>query len=149
MPTLAAPTMLDRYIAQFPGSRRRYDEAKKIFPDGVTHEARSLEPFPSYFDRQRGARKWDIDGNEFIDYWTGHGSMLLRALASRSHRGGAQADQQVDAHRRPAARRRDRMGPLYPETSPECGKVALRGLRHRGDAHGDSAGVCTRAGRRC
>ncbi len=77
MPMVASPTMLDRYISEFAASRRRYEEAKKIFPDGVTHEARGLEPFPIYIDRQRGARKWDIDGHEFIDYWTGHGSMLL------------------------------------------------------------------------
>src|SRR5580700_6410618 len=77
MPMVASPTMLDRYISEFAASRRRYEEAKKIFPDGVTHEARGLEPFPIYIDRQRGARKWDIDGHEFVDYWTGHGSMLL------------------------------------------------------------------------
>jgi glutamate-1-semialdehyde 2,1-aminomutase len=100
MPTLAAPHMLDRYIAEFPASRRRFEEARKIFPDGVTHESRSLEPFPIFIDRQLGARKWDIDGHEFIDYWTGHGSMLLghshpevvaavqKQMAKSTHAGG-------------------------------------------------------------
>src|SRR5258708_1462734 len=74
---LAAPTLLDRYSAEFAGSRRRFEEAKRIFPDGVTHDLRFLEPFPIYVDRQKGSRKWDIDGHEFIDYWSGHGSMLL------------------------------------------------------------------------
>lgn len=71
------PTLLDRYTSEFPGSCRRFAEAKTIFPDGVTHDLRSLEPFPIYIDRQKGACKWDVDGHEFIDYWAGHGSMLL------------------------------------------------------------------------
>jgi glutamate-1-semialdehyde 2,1-aminomutase len=28
-------------------------------------------------DRQKGSRKWDVDGHEFVDYWSGHGAMLL------------------------------------------------------------------------
>jgi len=27
--------------------------------------------------RAAGARKWDVDGNEYVDYWMGHGSLLL------------------------------------------------------------------------
>ncbi|MCE9532178.1 MAG: aminotransferase class III-fold pyridoxal phosphate-dependent enzyme [Planctomycetes bacterium] len=69
--------MLERYTTKFAGSRRRFEEAKTIFPDGVTHDLRLLEPFPIYIDRQKGSHKWDIDGNEFIDYWSGHGSMIL------------------------------------------------------------------------
>ena len=77
MNTRTALSLDDRYTTAFLGSRKRFEEAKQIFPDGVTHDLRSLEPFPIYIDRQQGARKWDIDGNEFIDYWAGHGSMLL------------------------------------------------------------------------
>ena len=28
-------------------------------------------------DYARGANKWDVDGHELIDYWAGHGSLLL------------------------------------------------------------------------
>jgi len=77
MSAVAAATLLDRYVSEFPGSRRRFEEAKKIFPDGVTHDSRSLQPFPIYVDRQKGSHKWDVDGHEFVDYWSGHGSMLL------------------------------------------------------------------------
>src|SRR5262249_4070349 len=76
MPILAA-TLLDRYAAEFAGSRRRFEEAKGIFPDGVTHGLRSLEQFPGDIDRQKGSHKWDVDGHEFVDYWSGHGAMLL------------------------------------------------------------------------
>src|SRR5579872_6713987 len=70
-------TLTARYEAAFPNSRRLYEEARGLFPDGVTHDLRRLEPFPVYVDRAEGARKWDVDGHELIDYWSGHGAILL------------------------------------------------------------------------
>lgn len=52
-------------------------EAEHLFPDGVTHDGRKSQPFRVYMDRGFGPRKWDIDGNVYIDYRTGHGSMIL------------------------------------------------------------------------
>jgi glutamate-1-semialdehyde 2,1-aminomutase len=59
------------------GSAARYERARELFPSGVTHDARYVAPFPLYVERSLGARKWDVDGNELIDYWTGHGALLL------------------------------------------------------------------------
>jgi glutamate-1-semialdehyde 2,1-aminomutase len=75
--TLARGTLTERYEAEFAGSRRRYEEARALFPGGVTHDLRYLEPFPVYVDHARGSRKWDVDGHELIDYWSGHGALLL------------------------------------------------------------------------
>jgi glutamate-1-semialdehyde 2,1-aminomutase len=69
--------ILDRYRSEFAGSASRYEHARTVLPAGVTHDLRYMEPFPIYIDRQCGARKWDVDGHELIDYWSGHGSMLL------------------------------------------------------------------------
>src|SRR4029077_9749722 len=60
-----------------PGSANLYRQAQGIFPQGVTHDLRYLEPFPIYIDRAQGAHKWDVDGHELIDYWSGHGALLL------------------------------------------------------------------------
>ncbi len=65
------------YRAKFGGSQRLYERALKLFPNGVTHDGRYLEPFPIYVDRAAGSRKWDVDGNEIVDYWVGHGALLL------------------------------------------------------------------------
>ncbi|HET6324566.1 MAG TPA: aminotransferase class III-fold pyridoxal phosphate-dependent enzyme [Planctomycetaceae bacterium] len=65
------------FAGKFPGSQRLYERACKLFPNGVTHDARYLEPFPIYVDRAAGAQKWDVDGNELVDYWMGHGALLL------------------------------------------------------------------------
>ena len=71
------PTILEEYIAQHPGSARRYAEATQIFPGGVTHDNRYAQPFPLYLTHGVGPRKWDVDGNEYIDYVSGHGALLL------------------------------------------------------------------------
>jgi glutamate-1-semialdehyde 2,1-aminomutase len=67
----------DRYHAEFPNSCRLARQARRLFPSGVTHDMRYMEPFPVYIDRAKGARKWDVDGHELIDYWSGHGALLL------------------------------------------------------------------------
>jgi glutamate-1-semialdehyde 2,1-aminomutase len=67
----------ERFTKAFPASQERYQKARTIFPAGVTHDLRYSEPFPIYIDRQLGSHKWDVEGHEFVDYWVGHGSMLL------------------------------------------------------------------------
>ncbi len=75
--TLAQRSLVDRYVSEFPLSRKLHDQARGIFPNGVTHDLRHLEPFPIYVDRALGAHKWDVDGHRLIDYWCGHGALLL------------------------------------------------------------------------
>ena len=65
------------YQKQHPGSAARYARALTMFPNGVTHDGRFVEPFPLYVARSNGAYKWDVDGNRLIDYVTGHGALLL------------------------------------------------------------------------
>ncbi len=79
MPPLVAsrPSLADRYAAEFPLLRRLHEQARGVFPNGVTHDSRSLDPFPIYVDRAAGGRKWTVEGKELIDYWSGHGALLL------------------------------------------------------------------------
>jgi len=65
------------YIEKHPGSKRLYERAVKLFPSGVTHDRRYLNPFPIYVTNALGAKKWDVDGREYIDYWMGHGALIL------------------------------------------------------------------------
>ena len=60
-----------------PGSAERAAEAQALFPSGVTHDIRYFEPFGLVIDRAQGPRKWDVDGNEYIDYVMGHGALLF------------------------------------------------------------------------
>ena len=70
-------TLVERYTSRFPKSRERFEVAKTLFPCGVTHDTRMMEPFPIYVDRAKGSKKWSIEGHELIDYFVGHGSHLL------------------------------------------------------------------------
>jgi glutamate-1-semialdehyde 2,1-aminomutase len=59
-------------------SHTLFTRALNVFPSGVTHDNRYFgEIEPVYIDRAEGSRKWDVDGNEYIDYWMGHGALLL------------------------------------------------------------------------
>src|SRR5438874_10347879 len=71
------PSVVDRYAAAFPNARAKHAVAKTLLPDGVTHDLRLLDPFPPYVARAKGAHKWDVDGHELIDYFSGHGALLL------------------------------------------------------------------------
>jgi glutamate-1-semialdehyde 2,1-aminomutase len=75
--TAARRSLDEQYEVSFINSRKMHEQAKQLFPNGVTHDLRYLEPFPVYMDRARGCRKWDVDGHELIDYWSGHGAILL------------------------------------------------------------------------
>ncbi|HEX6293322.1 MAG TPA: aminotransferase class III-fold pyridoxal phosphate-dependent enzyme [Herpetosiphonaceae bacterium] len=65
------------YRARHPRSAALYDEALQHFPSGVTHDGRYMRPFPLAIERAAGAYKWDVDGHQLIDYWQGHGALLL------------------------------------------------------------------------
>jgi glutamate-1-semialdehyde 2,1-aminomutase len=70
-------TILERFRALHQRSAALHKQAERIFPNGVTHDIRHFSPFPIYVDHALGARKWDVDGNEIIDYVMGHGALLL------------------------------------------------------------------------
>ena len=99
-------TILDDYIAKHPGSAQRYVEASELFPGGVTHDTRYAQPFPLFMTHGEGPLKWDVDGNEYIDYVSGHGALLLghshpaiaEAVSKQILRGthlGASTDEEV------------------------------------------------------
>jgi glutamate-1-semialdehyde 2,1-aminomutase len=67
----------DHFRRRHAGSQALYDRAQEHFPSGVTHDARWMEPFPVAVEHAQGAYKWDVDGNRLIDYWQGHGALLL------------------------------------------------------------------------
>jgi glutamate-1-semialdehyde 2,1-aminomutase len=75
--TQASSRVVETYRAMHPKSAALYDRARQVIPGGITHDGRHLLPFPVYVERALGPRKWDVDGNEYIDYWMGHGALFL------------------------------------------------------------------------
>lgn len=70
-------TIREAYIRKNPKSAELYPKFKQVFPTGVSHDMRATDPFPICIARAQGARKWDVDGNEYIDFGLGSASLLL------------------------------------------------------------------------
>lgn len=61
-------------------SQRLFAEAQKYIPGGVNSPVRSfkaVEGTPLFITRGEGARIWDADGNEFVDYVGSWGPLVL------------------------------------------------------------------------
>jgi glutamate-1-semialdehyde 2,1-aminomutase len=65
------------YRERTPGSARLAQEAARLLPSGVTHDSRYLDPYGIYVERAQGPHKWDVDGNRYVDFFGGHGALLL------------------------------------------------------------------------
>ena len=75
---MAADKIVEEYTSTHPGSQRLHERAEKVFAaNGATHASRILDPFRPYVTHAKGSRKWDVDGNEYIDYVLGHGALIL------------------------------------------------------------------------
>src|SRR2546421_12722314 len=70
-------TIEQDYADARPKSKALHARAVQRMPSGVAHDGRSFAPFPFYVARAAGARKWDVDGHEYIDCWSGHGALML------------------------------------------------------------------------
>ncbi len=66
-----------RYIERTGRSKELFEKAYRVLPGGVTYAARAMKPYPLYIEKAEGTRVWDVDGNEYIDFWMGHGTHIL------------------------------------------------------------------------
>jgi glutamate-1-semialdehyde 2,1-aminomutase len=69
--------IVSAYLEKTPGSARLAEKARDLLPSGIAHDTRYLEPYGIYVEHAQGPRKWDVDGNEYVDYFGGHGALLL------------------------------------------------------------------------
>lgn len=51
--------------------------AGNVLPSGIVHDARRFLPYALYATHAKGARKWDVDGHEYLDFFGGHGALVL------------------------------------------------------------------------
>ncbi len=59
-----------------PASAAMFDEARRTLAGGVASSYQLHDPWPIYFSRGTGSHVWDVDGNEYLDFHNGFGSML-------------------------------------------------------------------------
>lgn len=70
-------SIITNYINTRTASREHIEKSRTRLPGGVTHDSRHLDPFNLCITRANGAYKWDADGNRYVDFVTGHGSLIL------------------------------------------------------------------------
>jgi len=71
------PESVKRYEARTPRSKALFERALEIAPGGVHHNIRYYSPYPIFIDRGKGSHFWDVDGNDYVDFWMGHGAHIL------------------------------------------------------------------------
>jgi len=69
--------LAERYLSTTPKSKKLYERAKRFLPAGVSYFLRFMEPYPFYTRRAKGSKLYDVDGNEYIDFWIGHYALIL------------------------------------------------------------------------
>ncbi|WP_165191542.1 aspartate aminotransferase family protein [Caulobacter soli] len=69
--------LLDAYRALTPGSAQLAKRALGVLANGVSTDTRVFEPYGIFIDRAQGREKWDVDGNRYLDFFGGHGALML------------------------------------------------------------------------
>ena len=70
-------TIEERFRQKFPASEDWHRRGRELFAGGITHQTRFTSPFAVYIEHGDGPFKFDVDGNELIDYVMGNGSLLM------------------------------------------------------------------------
>ena len=83
------------YTRRTPRSKVLFEHARQWSPMGVHSNYRYLDPYPFFVSRAQGVNLWDADGNEYLDFNMGFGSLqsghahpkLVEALEHQIERG--------------------------------------------------------------
>ena len=66
---------VETFRSRTPKSAALYERAERSMPFGVTSSFQAGDPYPIYLARGAGSKVFDVDGNDYIDYHNGFGSM--------------------------------------------------------------------------
>ena len=74
--------MLERYKKNTQKSAELWDRAVNVFSGGINHNIRTFGldrcgAYPPFIVRGDGSHIWDVDGNEYVDFWMTHYSQIL------------------------------------------------------------------------
>lgn len=89
--------LLARYRSRTAASAALYERATRVLPGGDTRTGTFYLPYPVFLERGQGARLWDADGNEYLDFLSNFTSLihghahprLVEAIAGQASRGTA------------------------------------------------------------
>src|SRR4051794_24074900 len=78
-PNVAALTERERatLLERTRRSGAYFERARQVMPGGGPSQFQRTDPWPTYIERGDGARVWDVDGNEYLDFHNGFGVMCV------------------------------------------------------------------------
>jgi glutamate-1-semialdehyde 2,1-aminomutase len=74
---LGVDNFFDVYQQKTPISRKLFERAKEVMPGGISHNIHYFPPYPFFVKKTKGSKIWDVDGNEYIDFWMGNYTHIL------------------------------------------------------------------------
>jgi len=66
-----------RLLERTPASARLFERAVQHLPLGVASSFQANDPYPIYVREGKGSQVWDVDGNEYVDFHNGFGTMAV------------------------------------------------------------------------
>ena len=82
----------ERFEERTRASQDLFERARQTLAAGISSSLHGHDPHPVYIVRGEGARIWDVDGNEYLDFHNGFSAMVqghahpaIRAAVSRRH----------------------------------------------------------------
>jgi len=70
-------SIVKEYESRTKRSAELFERARDVMPGGVNHNIRAFKPHPFCTASANGNVLIDVDGNRYIDFWNGHGSLIL------------------------------------------------------------------------
>jgi glutamate-1-semialdehyde 2,1-aminomutase len=72
------PIPIARLVPKLRKSARLFEEGKKYIPNSTSSLIRvaSYDPCPPFIAKGKGARIWDVDGNEYLDFNLAYGCLI-------------------------------------------------------------------------
>jgi glutamate-1-semialdehyde 2,1-aminomutase len=64
------------FAERTPASKAMLTRAERTLAGGVTSSFHGRDPWPVYLARGEGARVWDVDGHEYVDFHNGFSAMV-------------------------------------------------------------------------
>jgi glutamate-1-semialdehyde 2,1-aminomutase len=66
-----------RLLERTDASARLFERAVRSMPLGVASSFQANDPYPLYVREGKGSKVWDVDGNEYVDFHNGFGTMAV------------------------------------------------------------------------
>ena len=66
----------ERFAERTPKSKAMFERAERTLAGGVSSSFHGRDPWPVYLSRGEGARVWDADRNEYVDFHNGFSAMV-------------------------------------------------------------------------